>query len=128
MLLEEDRTEDLQLMYNLLGRVKDGQNELCTKMAEYVKKRGKVIVINPEKDKTMVQELLDFKAKLDRIVTNCFMNNDKFAVALKDSFESFINTRQNKPAEMIAKFVDSNLEQAIKSPVRRNWRNCWTRL
>ena len=24
-------------------------------MAEYVKKRGKVIVINPEKDKTMVQ-------------------------------------------------------------------------
>jgi len=114
MLLEEDRTEDLQLMYNLLGRVKDGQNELCSKMAEYVKKRGKVIVINPEKDKTMVQELLDFKAKLDRIVTNCFMNNDKFAVALKDSFESFINTRQNKPAEMIAKFVDSKLRAGNK--------------
>ena len=114
MLLEEDRTEDLQLMYNLLGRVKDGQNELCSKMAEYVKKRGKVIVINPEKDKTMVQELLDFKAKLDRIVSNCFMNNDKFAVALKDSFESFINTRQNKPAEMIAKFVDSKLRAGNK--------------
>ena len=114
MLLEEDRTEDLQLMYNLLGRVKDGQNELCSKMAEYVKKRGKVIVVNPEKDKTMVQELLDFKAKLDRIVSNCFMNNEKFAVALKDSFESFINTRQNKPAEMIAKFVDSKLRAGNK--------------
>ena len=114
MLLEEDRTEDLQLMYNLLGRVKDGQTELCSKMAEYVKKRGKVIVINPEKDKTMVQELLDFKAKPDRIVTKCFLNNDKFAVALKDSFESFINTRQNKPAEMIAKFVDSKLRAGNK--------------
>jgi hypothetical protein len=114
LLLEEDRAEDLQLMFNLLGRVKDGQTELCGKMAEYVKKRGKVIVINPEKDKTMVQELLDFKAKLDRIVRGCFMNNDKFAVALKDSFESFINQRQNKPAEMIAKFVDSKLRAGNK--------------
>ena len=36
-------------MYSLLGRVKNGQVELCSKMAEYVKKRGKVIMINPEK-------------------------------------------------------------------------------
>ena len=27
----------------------------------------------------------------------------------QDSFEAFINTRQNKPAEMIAKFVDSKV-------------------
>ena len=32
-------------------------------MCEYVKKRGSLIVINPEKDKTMVQELLEFKEK-----------------------------------------------------------------
>ena len=56
MLLEEDRTEDLQLMYNLLGRVKDGQNELCSKMAEYVKKRGKKILYSPKfKLKTRIQ-------------------------------------------------------------------------
>ena len=82
-LLEENRKEDLQLMYNLLGRVKNGQQELCNKMAEYVKKRGKVIVINPEKDKTMVQELLDFKEKLDTILRCCFSNNDKFITSLK---------------------------------------------
>ena len=39
-------------------RVKTGQSDLCNKMAEYVKKRGKVIVINPEKDKTMVQVIV----------------------------------------------------------------------
>ena len=82
-LLEENRTEDLQLMYNLLGRVKNGQQELCNKMAEYVKKRGKVIVINPEKDKTMVQELLDFKEKLDNILKICFKSNEKFVTSLK---------------------------------------------
>jgi len=113
-LLEENRIEDLQLMYSLLGRVKNGQVELCSKMAEYVKKRGKVIVINPEKDKTMVQELLDFKEKLDNILKSCFRSNDKFVTSLKDAFESFINQRQNKPAEMIAKFVDSKLRAGNK--------------
>ena len=113
-LLEENRIEDLQLMYNLLGRVKNGQSELCSKMSEYVKKRGKVIVINPEKDKTMVQELLDFKEKLDNILKLCFRNNDKFVTSLKDAFESYINQRQNKPAEMIAKFVDSKLRAGNK--------------
>ena len=113
-LLEENRVEDLQLMYNLLGKVKNGHTELCSKMADYVKKRGKVIVINPEKDKTMVQELLDFKEKLDNILKCCFQNNDKFVTSLKDAFESFINQRQNKPAEMIAKFVDSKLRAGNK--------------
>jgi cullin-4 len=94
ILLEENRMADLKLMFNLLGRVKNGQNELCSKIAEYIKKRGKVIVINPEKDKTMVQELLEFKEKLDRILEECFKNNDKFIVSMKDSFESFINQRQ----------------------------------
>jgi len=114
LLLEENRIEDLQLMYSLLGRVKTGQQELCSKMAEYIKKRGKVIVTNPEKDRTMVQELLDFKEKLDQILIQCFKSNDKFILSLKDSFESFINQRQNKPAEMIAKFVDSKLRAGNK--------------
>ena len=61
LLLEENRKPELKLMYDLLGRVKGGHAELKTKMCEFVKKRGAVIVINPEKDKTMVQELLDFK-------------------------------------------------------------------
>merc|ERR1719270_2724176 len=114
MLLEENRIEDLQLMYSLLGRVKNGHVELCSKMAEYVKKRGKVIVINPEKDKTMVQELLDFKEKLDVIMVVCFSANEQFIVGMKEAFETFVNRRQNKPAELIAKFVDSKLKAGNK--------------
>ena len=30
-------------------------------------------------------------------------------IFFQDSFEAFINQRQNKPAEMIAKFVDSKV-------------------
>ena len=64
-------------------------------------------MINPEKDKGMVQELLDFKDKMDGIVSECFSSSDKFVLALKEAFEHFINQRLNKPAELIGMSVCS---------------------
>lgn len=49
----------------------------------------------------MVQELLDFKDKMDNIVCTCFKKNDKFSNSLREAFEHFINQRANKPAELI---------------------------
>lgn len=49
----------------------------------------------------MVQELLDFKDKMDNIVNTCFHKNEKFGNSLKEAFEAFINQRANKPAELI---------------------------
>lgn len=70
-------------------------------MRSLLQKRGKTIVIDPEKDKTMVQELLDFKDKMDNIVNTCFHRNEKFGNSLKEAFEAYINQRANKPAELI---------------------------
>ncbi len=67
-------------------------------------KIGRTIVVDPEKDKTMVQELLDFKDKMDNIVNTCFQRNEKFSNSLKEAFEQFINLRANKPAELIGKY------------------------
>lgn len=58
-------------------------------------------MIDPEKDKTMVQELLDFKDRMDNIVKTCFVKNEKFINSLREAFEYFINQRTNKPAELI---------------------------
>ena len=113
-LLEKNRKPELLLMFKLLGRVSGGHDELKGKLCDFVKKRGRLIVVNPEKDKTMVQELLDFKQKLDTIMLECFQSNETFIVSMKESCESFINTRQNKPAELIAKFVDSKLRAGNK--------------
>ncbi|KAK6617755.1 Cullin-4B [Polyplax serrata] len=113
-LLEENRLPELTLLYDLLTRVKNGLVELCINFNIYIKKKGKTIVIVPEKDRTMVQELLDFKDKMDHIVSNCFQRNEKFANSLKEAFEYFINQRANKPAELIAKFVDSKLRAGNK--------------
>nr|CAG4635961.1 EOG090X01NX [Eubosmina coregoni] len=113
-LIEENRLSELKLMFSLLSRIKSGPLELCTSFCTYVKKRGRTIVIDPEKDKTMVQELLDYKEKLDNIVVNCFGRSEKFVNSLKESFENFVNQRLNKPAELIAKFVDSKLRAGNK--------------
>lgn len=52
----------------------------------------------------MVQELLDFKDKVDHIIDICFLKNEKFINAMKEAFETFINKRPNKPAELIGIF------------------------
>ena len=38
----------------------------------------------------------------------------QYVQAVKESFESFINTRANKPAELIAKYIDSKLRAGNK--------------
>ena len=62
----------------------------------------------------MVQQMLDFKERIDKIMEQPFQNNENFKYAVKDSFESFTNSRQNKPAELIAKFIDAKLKAGSK--------------
>uniref|UniRef100_A0A672P0N0 Cullin-4B-like n=1 Tax=Sinocyclocheilus grahami TaxID=75366 RepID=A0A672P0N0_SINGR len=113
-LLDENRIQDLALLYQLFSRVRGGVQVLLQHWIEYIKAFGSTIVINPEKDKTMVQELLDFKDKVDHIIDVCFMKNEKFVNGMKEAFETFINKRPNKPAELIAKYVDSKLRAGNK--------------
>uniref|UniRef100_A0A8B9Q8D8 Cullin 4A n=1 Tax=Apteryx owenii TaxID=8824 RepID=A0A8B9Q8D8_APTOW len=113
-LLDENRVSDLTQTYQLFSRVKGGQQILLQHWSEYIKNFGTTIVVNPEKDKDMVQELLDFKDKVDHIIEVCFQKNEKFINLMKESFETFINKRPNKPAELIAKYVDSKLRAGNK--------------
>ena len=57
----------------------------------------------------MVELLLGFKNRLDEALEQALNRNESFAAAQKESFENFINQRQNKPAELIAKYIDSKL-------------------
>lgn len=113
-LMDGPRLSDLTTLYCLFSRVKDGLSELCNHFNAYIKKKGRTIVIEPERDKTMVAELLEFKEQLDHIVSTCFQRNDKFLYSMREAFEYFINQRQNKPAELIAKFVDVKLRAGNK--------------
>jgi len=60
-------------------------------------------VSDPERDRLMVQELLELKAKVDLIISEAFCSNTRFQAVVRESFESVINRRQNKPAELIGR-------------------------
>ncbi|KAK7898323.1 hypothetical protein WMY93_019176 [Mugilogobius chulae] len=113
-LLDENRVTELALLYQLFSKVKGGLLTLLQFWREYIKSFGSEIVCTPEKDKDMVQELLDFKDKMDNVAQNCFARNEGFINAMKEAFETFINKRPNKPAELIAKYVDSKLRAGNK--------------
>ncbi|KJE89856.1 Cullin 4 [Capsaspora owczarzaki ATCC 30864] len=112
-LCNANRIADLSRFYSLLGRV-NGLEPLRVAFAAYIKKRGAALVCDPEKDKNMVQDLLDMKQQLDTLLSQCFGHNDRFQNCMKESFEAFINMRQNKPAELIAKFIDAKLRAGNK--------------
>jgi len=113
-LLDDMRMEDLILLHTLLSRVSNGLQELCNHFNKHIKQRGQVIVTNVDKDKTMVHDLLIFKERMDRVVHECFEKQERFIYSLKEAFEYFINQRPNKPAELIAKYIDSKLKSGNK--------------
>ncbi|PAV80121.1 hypothetical protein WR25_24733 [Diploscapter pachys] len=106
--------DDIRRLYELLGRVKDGHNRLRNSFSNYIKKVGSEMVADSERDATLVNDLMEFKEKMDHIITICFADADRFWQAERDAFDYFISTRPNKPAELIAKFIDSKLRLANK--------------
>lgn len=113
MLMEGSRVDDLQRMYNLFLRV-NALESLRQALSSYIRKAGQATVMDEEKDKDMVSCLLEFKAALDKIWEESFSKNESFGNTIKDSFEYLINLRQNRPAELIAKFLDEKLRAGNK--------------
>eukprot|EP00798_Chlamydomonas_sp_ICE-L_P023806 gene23806-9369_t len=102
-LMDAHRVEDLARLYNLSVRV-NALESLRNAFKDYIRVTGLRLVKDEEKDKDMVTSLLDFKARLDEVLEKSMQKSESFANALKEAFEKFINQRQNKPAELIAKF------------------------
>lgn len=82
----------------------------------------------------MVQNLLDFKLFIDSTLPTAFANeievpavgtsqdgatprkqpNQEFVYAVSDAFQNGFRTRRNKPAEMIAKYLDRAMRNGQK--------------
>ena len=112
-LMAEGRVPDLARLYALAGRV-GAHDMLRTALSSYVKATGKRLVTDAEKDGEMVTQLLELKARMDAVLRDAFAGSDSFANALKDAFETFINERANRPAELVAKYIDSLLKAGNK--------------
>ena len=119
------------MMYSLFSRV-DGVKVLVHAFMAYIQTTVQTIVKDVANDDDMVQRLLDFKSLTDSAVHTSFLDdkinlpsptpsstsaapprtpNPDFAYALTDAFTLGFKARRNKPAEMIAKYVDKAMRR-----------------
>lgn len=114
LLCDEARIDSISLMFSLFTRV-SAVDLIKTHFTNYVVSKGLAIVADPEKDKSMVELLLQLKDAVDHIVEHGFQKNDAVVYIGKQAFEKIVNSRENRPAELIAKFVDSYLRSGEKA-------------
>lgn len=102
----------------MLNRVPICLEYLLTCMGTYIRACGSEIVAqhdNPKDNQPLVfvQSVIQLKTKFDNIVQNCFHNETKAIVVLKESVEHFLN-RDNKSAAFLAVYVDDLLKTGLK--------------
>lgn len=56
--------------------------------------RQEMVCIDEEKDREMVANLLEFKARLDTVLSEAFAKSEALVNTTKESFEQFINLRR----------------------------------
>lgn len=80
--LENSKFSDLKRMYQLFARV-GALQQIEDSCFAYVKSTGSPIINDPEREKTVVQELLSLKDKMAQVIENSFDNNEHFFASLK---------------------------------------------
>ncbi|CAI5508271.1 unnamed protein product [Closterium sp. Naga37s-1] len=113
MLMEASESGDLHRMYALFARV-NALDALRVALSSHVKAAGQAVVMDADKDGDMVAGLLALKARVDGLWEASFHHNEAFGIAIKEAFETLVNMRQNRPAELIAKFIDGKLRAGNK--------------
>jgi len=126
-LLDQDKEEDLNRMYNLLHRIPDGLAPLRERFEGHVKRVGLSNVervVTGEKDvesKPYVEALLEVHTKNADLVTKAFRGDPTFGQSLDKACREFINrnkatgTTSTKSPELVAKYADSLLKKSNKA-------------
>ncbi|KAL2552309.1 Cullin-3A [Forsythia ovata] len=115
-MIVDEKFVDLGRMYSLFLRVPNGLTIIKDVMTSHIRETGKDLVTDPERLKdpvNFVQELLDKRDRLDKIISLAFNNDKTFQNALNSSFEYFINLNPRSP-EFISLFVDDKLRNGLK--------------
>jgi hypothetical protein len=122
-LLNNNDAPSLRRLFSLLQRVRE-MDRLKTPWEAFIKAQGSGIVQDEGRENEMVVRLLEFKRKLDNTWKAPFQKHEGLGHVLRESFETFINerprnspwdTKNSKPAEMIAKHVDLLLRTGLKA-------------
>jgi len=107
-LIAARRIEDLRRTYSLYTRV-NKVDVLLAAFTEDIKACGAKLVNDQENEGELVKNLLLYNEDLAQILSGAFDNNKEFAFKLKTAWEYFLNIRQTRPAELLARFLDGQM-------------------
>lgn len=119
-LLRNDRSEDLQLLFQLYELTENGLEKVADLVQEYICDHGMAIVSSREErmgkqerntDPIFVKALIEIHDKFLDIVERYFFGNALFHRALKNAFEEVVNDSRGEytNAELFASFCDGVL-------------------
>ncbi|OBT66295.1 hypothetical protein VE03_04276 [Pseudogymnoascus sp. 23342-1-I1] len=126
-LLDDDRVEDMQRMYNLLARIPDGLDPLRTRFEAHVRKAGLAAIAKVAADadkmepKVYVDALLEIHTHYQALVKKAFKDEPEFTRSLDNACREFVNRNSvcksgtNKSPELLAKYTDSLLKKSASS-------------
>lgn len=115
-MLEDDRHDELSLMYTLFGRVAGGHESMCNCIGKQLREKGKGIVLNEDINKDppkFAQALLELKDKYDVMWEKSFASDQVFRKHMNQAFQDFINLYKRSP-ENIALYADRILKNGNK--------------
>jgi cullin-4 len=107
-LIDKSMYEELVLIYKLFQKISNGTKYLINYFKEYIIKKGTAIT-DIKNEKNMIQDLLDFKDDLDKIIVQSFDNKKEFHECVRVAFKNFINSCHAKSAQLLAKYLDIKL-------------------
>jgi len=118
-MLNNDRIEDLKLLYELLKRVPKGSEVMMDAMSTYLRARGEALVKNGDDENPInpvqyIQNLIDLKDQFDHFLQNAFQNDKDFKNKIQGDFGHFLNLN-NKSPEFLSLYVDEKLKRGTKS-------------
>ncbi|KAI0987980.1 hypothetical protein GJ496_011967 [Pomphorhynchus laevis] len=112
-LIDFEHFEQLKLLNKYIETKEQAVEDIRQAFSNYIKETGMTIVSNPDQDEFMVERLLTFYNTIENVV-ECFGNQEKFTHIMRDSYAYFLNSRPNKPSELIAKYIDRKLRSGKK--------------
>ena len=123
VLLANDKSEDLQRMFQLFSRLENGLQPMATIVENFITAQGNACIDkrqarldSGEKDKNddpeFVKSLIDLHEKYLGVIREVFASHHLFQKALKNSFEEIINNDvgQFSNAELMSTFCDRVLK------------------
>jgi len=105
-MIDQNQNSHLSLLFDACSQIQS-LPALQTAVAKFIDTRGRAIVTGGEKE-GMIGQLVTLKRQVDIVQSQCFHNN--FLEETKKAFDIVVNERENKTAEMLAKYLDVQLQ------------------